>query len=224
MYLSNTTLKEFEACPHCFYLDKKLNIKKPPPIIAGVLNAIDRAMKDQFDDFRVQGGPPKHATVELPKGWVLFSSQVALKKMRHWKSGLQYENAKGFTLIGALDDLMFNPATGLYMPLDYKSKGKATDEASTEKFYQLQGDIYSLLLEENGYQTTGKAMFVYYRPSEIDPANEMLWECQAIQIDADKERARDVFDRASACLLSPNAPKQSDDCAMCQYVEARQKL
>jgi len=50
--LSPNSLNLFLECPNCFWLEKKMGIKRPPSYPYGLNLAVDGLLKDEFDDYR----------------------------------------------------------------------------------------------------------------------------------------------------------------------------
>src|SRR3990172_537291 len=67
---------------------------------------------------------------------------------------------------GKLDDCVVLAGAKL-APLDHKTRASAPDDVSyTQRYYQFQMDVYTLLLERNGQPTSRTAYVVYYFPLE----------------------------------------------------------
>jgi len=52
--LSPNSLNLFLECPHCFWLDKNLGIKRPPPYPYALNSAVDTLLKEEFDAYRAK--------------------------------------------------------------------------------------------------------------------------------------------------------------------------
>lgn len=217
--LSPSTLNLFFECPRCFWLDKIKGIKRPRGIFPSLPGGMDRIIKVHFDGFRAKGSLP----VELNKtdfdGVKLFADQTRLEKWRNWRTGLEYRDGDGSILSGALDDLLVKD--GKYIPFDYKTKGSVTTEEDAVKYYRNQLDCYTLLLEENRLTTAGYGYLLYYSPKSAAENGAVFFELQAIKIQTDKERAREIFRRAVSLLKGPE-PACDRECEYCSWLERRQ--
>lgn len=227
--LSKSTLEEFNRCARCWWLAKNHKIKAPDGIRAGVPMGIDRVLKGHYDAHRAAGTVPAELVGKIPGG-LYGGKRVSMSDLRNWRKGLAV-SVGTYELSTALDDMLFDPKTGLYNMIDYKSKAKLTNVEDTQKYYQTQADAYDLALNVNGYQTDGRAFFAYYAPISVDrdvtgddtndgryvPFN---WHAQVIVITADHARIKDLVTRAGKCLEGP-LPAASMDCDMCVYVKDR---
>lgn len=226
--LSKSTLEEFNRCALCWWLAKKQDIKSPDGIRAGVPIGIDRVLKGHYDAHRAAGTVPAELVGKIPGG-LYDGKRVSMSDLRNWRKGLAVE-VGAFELSTALDDLLYDPKTGLYNMIDYKSKAKLTNEADTVKYYQTQADAYDLALNVNKYPTDGFAYFAYYAPIEVEAGAgsdteegrhvPFRWHAQVIKIKADHGRIKNLVTRAGECLQGA-MPKKSAACAMCEYLDAR---
>lgn len=222
--LSKSALENFNRCARCFWLEKVQEIKQPQGIRAGVPMGIDRCLKGHYDAHRATKTVPPELVGCVPGG-LYPEDRLSMKDLRNWRKGLTVA-VEGFELSTALDDLLFDPATGRYNMIDYKSKARLTDEEETRKYYQTQADASDLALNANGYPTDGATYFVYYSPVSVDasapsPAVPFRWNAQVIRITADHARVKDLLARAGRCLEAPNAPAGSPACEQCNYLVQR---
>ncbi len=74
------------------------------------------------------------------------------------------KNEKGDIIVGAFDDLLFNPESQEYALLDYKTKGSAPDQEYCEKYYQTQMDIYTRFLELGNKKVANFGVLLYFWP------------------------------------------------------------
>jgi len=226
--LSKSALENFNRCPRCFWLEKNHKIKQPEGIRSGLPMGMDRVLKAHYDAHRASGTMPPELVADLP-GWKLYDGKaISMADLRNWRKGLSVKVGE-YELSTALDDLLFNPMTGLYSMIDYKTKAKATDAEATKLYYQTQADAYDLALNVNKYSTDGQARFAYYYPVAVSGEDKqphsvpMSWNCQVITISADHERIKDNVIRAGKCLEGP-LPEPGKDCTVCNYVPEREQM
>ncbi len=53
--LSPNSLNLYLECPHCFWLEKKMAVRRPPPYPYALNSAIDGLLKEEFDNYRERG-------------------------------------------------------------------------------------------------------------------------------------------------------------------------
>lgn len=226
MRLSKSAVEKFRACPRCFYIDKHHDYKQPAGIRAGVPMGIDRVLKGHYDACREDKTVPPELVGQIPGG-LYPGDRISLKDLRNWRKGLTFV-FDCYELNTAMDDLLFNPATGLYNVIDAKSKAKLTDEDDTRKYYQTQADAYDLALNANGYKTDGDCFFAYYSPLRVGssaPSNEVdfRWNCQVIKIKADHDAIKSLLVQAGKCLEG-SLPAAAEGCEYCRFFEDRRGL
>jgi len=209
MQLSATTLKLFQECPRCFWLHLNKRIERPRGPFPSLPSGIDRVLKTYFDAYRKQGRLPplidgklegKLATSALTLGFDDGPSRARL-----W---------------GKLDDCVILPDERL-APLDHKTRAAApADVAYTQKYYQFQMDVYTLLLERNGHRTSRTAHVVYYYPVEGVLHQGFPFAVTVHTIATQPERAYQVFTDACRCLAGP-LPPCGEACEFCRWADAR---
>lgn len=218
--LSASSVGVFEDCPRCFWYDKVKGIARPRGIFPSLPGGVDKKLKVYFDKYRLTQKNPIELEGPDTQGFSLYPDVAKLNRWRNWKTGLFIEAPK-WKLIGALDDLLYNPSTKLYAALDYKTKGSGANQADVEKYYSRQMDFYSLLLLANGYNTDDFGVIISYSPFEFSEGRKMEMDFQVFKLDSDPTRAKTLLDRAADCLNSFAPPQPSDDCGYCDYAQRR---
>src|SRR5579864_2396682 len=175
--LSPSSLSDFAKCRRCWWLDKVQKIAWPRGVFPSLQGGIDRVLKDWYDCYRhtreyelEHGGlvmPPELDADGRLQDFMLYWDTANLKRWRFWRTGLRAEVAPGVIISGAIDDLLAPFKEGdPYAMLDYKTRGVLPKEGDTEKYYGIQANCYSLMLDANGMKTGGKGYFVYYWPAK----------------------------------------------------------
>lgn len=208
--LSPNSLNLFLECPCCFWLDKKLKIKRPPPYPYALNTAVDILLKQEFDTFRAKGEPhPLLAESSINAN--LFGDQQLLNEWRNNFKGIRfYDPQLKATLFGAVDDVLKFPDGGL-APLDYKSTGSSV--ANVYDRFQLQMDVYTYLLERNGYKTPRKGYLAFYIVNKDDGFNGRLpFRKELHEIDTAPDDVPQLFKDALSVLKRESPPPHSPDC------------
>jgi len=222
--LSPSKLNTFNDCPRCFYLSMIKKIDRPRGIYPSLPSGMDLVIKDYYDGYRKQGKLPPQLEGKIDG--VLVSDFALLHKWQNWRTtNLKYENDKA-VLTGALDDCIIT-ADNLYAPLDNKTKGSAfkeDPEMYAKKYYQLQLDCYTLMLEESGYKTNGKGYFVFYHPEVVMDGGVVTFGIDAFGIDTNKENAVATVARAVEVLERKEIPETSDNCEYCKLVKTLKEV
>ncbi len=211
--LSYSALSIFKSCPRCFWLDRNKKFKRPQGIRSSFPVGVDKILKSKLETFR-GSLPPALASCPELKGFQLYAGSD-LDKMRNWKTNpLLMKDAKGNTIVGAFDDLLFNPTSELYALLDYKTKGSEPDQAYCEKYYQPQIDIYTRFLELGKRKVANFGVLLYFWP--IASENLIDFVQKPFFLTPHTENAEKLFVDAITCLEGP-MPEAGMDCEYCKY-------
>ncbi|MBX4190201.1 PD-(D/E)XK nuclease family protein [Candidatus Parcubacteria bacterium] len=215
--LSRSSLKLFQDCPRCFWLDLHHKIKRPPPFPYTLSSAVDFLVKQEFDKYRPTG--------ELPPIFVQHGVRAKLfngEQLPVWREnfkGVQYfDEDLNAMLYGAVDDVL-EFADGSLAVVDYKSSGSR--EIRIYEDYQKQMDIYNWLLDRNGFQTQPEAYFVFYQVDKtgggFQNALPFIEQLKAIKVD--KTWVGDVFEQAVMVARRDTPPEIETPCPHCIYVQ-----
>jgi CRISPR/Cas system-associated exonuclease Cas4 (RecB family) len=208
--LSPNSLNLFLECPHCFWLDKNLGIKRPPPYPYALNSAVDTLLKEEFDNYRKKG--LQHPLLEE---WNikahLFKNQNLLNQWRNNLAGIRYfDESLMATLFGAVDDILeFDD--GKIAPLDYKSTGSTA--ANIYDRFQLQLDVYAFLMEKNGYQVYKKGYLAFYVVDKSKGFIDRLpFRKEIVEIETNPSDVYEIFKDAVEVLKQGSPPPHSADC------------
>ncbi|MEK7664222.1 MAG: PD-(D/E)XK nuclease family protein [Patescibacteria group bacterium] len=214
--LSPNSLNLYLECPHCFWLDKKLGLRRPPPYPYALNVAVDVLLKEEFDAYRKRN--ELHPLLLENKIKVkLFGNQRLLDQWRDNFQGIRYYDKElGAALFGAVDDILeFND--GKLAPLDYKSTGSRV--ANVYDRFQLQLDTYTFLLEKNGYKTPRKGYLAFYIVDKDKGFIDRLpFRKEIHEIETNPSDIYEIFKDAVAVLKSDNPPAHSKDCPFAKWI------
>ena len=207
--LSRSKIDLFVDCPRCFWLDLKKGIKRPPPFPYTINNAIDYLLKQEFDVFREKGKP--HPIMTENSIDAIPYQNEKLKEWRHNFTGVRHEHEPtDFTVFGAVDDVL-EFSDGKLAPLDYKSTGSKTGTVYDR--FQLQMDVYTFLLEKQGYKTVRKGCLAFYIVDKENGFNDKLpFRKEIVMIDTDPTYVQGIFKEAVNVLKGDKPVNHSPDC------------
>lgn len=220
MQLSYSALSVFKDCRRCFWLDRNKKLSRPRGIFSSLPTGIDGLLKEQLEPFRGSLPPTLQGYTQL-EGFQLYVG-ADLAKMRNWKTNpLKMTDSKGNVIVGAFDDLLYNPETKEYAFLDYKTVGKEVGQEYPEKYYQSQVNIYTRFLELGKKKVASFGVFFYFWPvkSEI---GLIEFKSKPFFLTPDTVAAEKLFSEAMECLNGPK-PDPSNDCQYCDYHEKLKK-
>ena len=205
--LSASTLKLFQECPRCFWLHVNKQIERPRGPFPSLPSGMDRVLKQYFDAYRRRGTLPPLVAGKLQG--TLTTHPLTL--------GFNDARTKA-RLWGKLDDCLVLSDARL-APIDHKTRASAPDDVSySQKYYQFQMDVYTLLLERNGHRTSRTAYLVYYFPREGELHEGFPFGVEVHTLTTDPDSAYDVFAAACRCLAG-SLPSAAAACEYCRWAE-----
>ena len=213
--LSPNSLNLYYECPFCFWLEKRMGIKRPQPYPYALNSAVDILLKEEFDKYRKKRElHPLLVAYNIPAK--LFPNQKLLDEWRNNRKGIRYYDAElDATLFGAVDDVL-EFSDGKLAPMDYKSTGSKT--ANVYDRFQLQMDVYTFLLEKNGYKTIRKGCLAFYVVDKENGFNDRLpFKKEIITIDTDSSYVQGLFAEAVTFLRNDAPSAHSQDCKYGQW-------
>lgn len=214
LILSASSLSLFNECPRCFYFQLKERIRRPQGIPMPLYTKMDLLIKDYFDGFRSKGQLPPQLE-GLVEGRLL-DNQELLKKWRNWRTGLSFYDKKAdVKIVSALDDCLISE-DNRFLPLDYKSKGDIREDSHV--FHQNQLNIYTWLLDENGYPAKDVGYLVFFAPLKVKSDNTIEFNIVPKRIDTSKDNAREFFYKAVSLLNGP-MPEKHGHCDYCRWID-----
>ena len=121
--ISRSKVDFFLNCKRCFYLDRRLNVKRPPGFPFNLNSAVDNLLKKEFDYYRKK--KESHPYIEkLGLNAIPFQH----KEIENWRNnfkGVIYPHDKlKLHLFGAVDDIWVNLDTDELIVVDYKYTSK----------------------------------------------------------------------------------------------------
>lgn len=215
--LSPNSLNLFLECPHCFWLDKNMGIKRPPPYPYALNSAVDALLKEEFDTYRAKNLPHPMLKDNNIKAH-LFGNQKLLNQWRNNFAGIRYfDEILGATLFGAVDDVLEFDDKKI-APLDYKSTGSTA--ANVYDRFQLQLDTYTFLMEKNGFKTPRKGYLAFYIVDKSRGFIDRLpFRKEMVEIETNPSDIYEIFKDAVACLKNPTPPSHSADCPFAKWLK-----
>ena len=199
-----------------------MGIKRPPPYPYALNAAVDTLLKEEFDKYRKKKElHPLLVANNIPAK--LFPKQELLNEWRNNFKGIRYYDAElDATLFGAVDDVL-EFTDGKLAPLDYKSTGSRV--ATVYDRFQIQMDIYTFLLEKNGYKTVRKGFLAFYI---VDKENGFIdrlpFKKEIHMIDTDPTYVQETFKEAVELLRKDTPPPHAPDCKFSQWLKEASKF
>lgn len=225
--VSRSKIDDFLNCPRCFYLDRRLRIKKPDTPPFQINKAVDELLKKEFDVFRAKG-EPHPLMVEHEIKAVPFAHDD-LDKWRENFVGVQYlHEPTNLLIFGAVDDLWVTEE-GEVIVVDYKATAKKSEvslDAPWQIAYKRQMEVYQWLLRQNGLTVSDTGYFVYCNGRlDLDGFNSRVeFSIKVIPYMGKDDWVEPTIYKIKECLESPDIPPNDAACEYCAYARSRAEL
>ena len=226
--LSRSKIDLFLNCPRCFYLDRRLGVGQPPGFPFSLNAAVDRLLKKEFDQHRVQG--TAHPLMEAHGIEAVPLNHHQLEEWRDsLRGGITYHHPEtNLILTGGVDDLWVNP-DGEMIVVDYKATakdGEVSLDAAWQIGYKRQMEIYQWLFRQNHFKVSPVGYFVYCNGRmDREALNGRLdFSIKIIPHKGDDSWVESTVREAHACLMSDAVPESSPNCDFCLYHQTLNEL
>lgn len=213
--LSPSTLNLFRECPRCFWLRMREKKYRPQGPFPSLPNGIDLLLKNYFDYYRNKIDLPP-AIDNLGFNGKIVPDQELVDRWREGEGLKVKSQYSDIILYGKLDDaVLLNDE--FYAPFDFKTRG--FPPKGTHASYQLQMDVYTLLLRENGCNVSNTAYLAYFYPKTrvINFEKDSLpFRIVMSEVKTSIEEAKRAFKEAAKCLMG-KIPPHSSGCSFCKW-------
>ena len=227
--LSRTKIDLFLECPRCFYLDRKLGVKRPG-IPAFTLNdAVDKLLKKEFDLLRKKG-----ESHELMKKYGIDAVPYNHPDLPEWRDDFyKYIGAcvlhkkTNFEVCGIVDDIWVNKKEELFI-VDYKSTSTKKEISLDDEYkqgYKKQMEVYQWIFKQKGFRVSDIGYFVFANAtknrSKFD--GKLEFESTIISYKGNDFWVERTLLDAKKCLMQSEIPNPSPTCEHCAYTESRKE-
>ncbi len=136
---------------------------------------------------------------------------------RNAREGLIFIDKDRNVLVGALDNVLVRD--GKLIVLDYKTRGYELKD-NTHEHYQDQMNLYTFLLQKNGYETEDFAFLLFYYPDKVLETGEVIFETKLVKVSVSVKDAEDLFNKALNFLNGKCPEKnQFNECKWCERID-----
>ena len=206
--LSASRLNLLRECRRCFWLAVVANIRRPASPMSSIPVKMDSILKSYFDSYRGQR--------KLPP---ILGNQIHGQLAVNMPVTLQSHIDNEITLWGRPDEYI-EFQNGATVPFDHKTKSQPPNDI--HEAYQLQMDVYSYLLQMNGYKTENKAILAFYSPNNGDLHKGMPLQCTVKEITTDPNHVLSMIRQARRILTAP-IPNPGEHCNFCTWLQLMKK-
>jgi CRISPR/Cas system-associated exonuclease Cas4 (RecB family) len=222
--LSRSKIDLFLQCPRCFYIDNKMGVARPPGYPFNLNSAVDHLLKKEFDAYRKTGS--KHPLMHAYGVDAVPLDHPDIDTWRENFKGIVFsDQATGFTISGAVDDIWVTPAQELIV-VDYKSTSKDGEIVELEEEwhigYKRQMEVYQWLLRKSGFKVSSRGYFVYANGIKDKQAfdGKLEFDVTLIAYDGNDSWVDPTLLEIKRTLELEHAPLSAPECDYCRYREA----
>ena len=225
--ISRSGIEMFVECPCCFYLDKRIGIRRPQGPPFNINKAVDTLLKKEFDGHRA--AKTAHPLMTQYKIEAIPFQHEQIGDWRENFKGVQYHHQPTNLLItGAVDDVWVNPA-GQLIVVDYKATSKASEidlDSDWQMSYKRQMEVYQWLLRRNGFDVSPTGYFVYCNGRADKEAfdGKVEFDITVLPYTGNDDWIESALTGIKKCLDKNKAPATTADCEFCGYALARAAL
>lgn len=219
--VSRSKIDLFRECPRCFYLDRRLGVKRPSMPGFSLNSAVDALLKKEFDLLRKNG--QRHAIMET---YGIDAVPFQHKDIDLWREnfvGKQVHHKKtNFIVFGAVDDLWVN-TKGELIIVDYKSTSTESEISLEDKWkqgYKKQLEVYQWLFAESGFPVSDVSYIVYANAGKNRKSfdGKLEFALTLHEHRGDRSWVEPVLLEMKTCLDRDKLPEASHTCEYCEFV------
>lgn len=226
--LSRTGIDLFIECPRCFYLEKRLGLRRPPGFPFSLNAAVDNLLKKEFDAHRAKG-----EAHPMMKTYGIDAVPYADDRLDEWRDalrrGIAHEyKAQNLVIRGGIDDVWVNPKGELHI-VDYKATAKRSEvslDAEWQAGYKRQVEVYQWLFRQNGFPVSDTAYFVYCNGLLDAEAfdGKLEFTVSVIPYVGSDAWIPNTLRNIRKTLSAPAPPAANPECDYCAYYAARGEI
>lgn len=223
--VSRTGIAFYRECPHCFYLEKRLGVSRPPGFPFSLNAAVDALLKKEFDLHRARG-----TAHPLMKTYGIDAVPYAHERLEEWRDsrirGIKFLHEPTNLLVrGGIDDVWVNSKGELHI-VDYKAtskNGEVNLDAEWQDGYKRQVEVYQWLFRRNGFEVSDTAYFVYCNGKADREAfdGKLEFDVTVIPYEGSDAWMEQTLVDIRECLRAQSLPESNPDCDFCRYYAAR---
>lgn len=219
--ISRSELALFCECPKCFYNKTFLKISPPGGLPFVINNAIDRVLKDEFDNYRLIQEPHHEFFNHNLENLTPYNGSEFLK---YRSKGIEYHDMySNIVLWGKLDDIWVDNKTENLFIADYKATSKK-ELLEIHPAFKMQMDIYCYIAQKIDDRFQEKTFFYYKNFIKAKDMESSHFETDIISYEANTSWVEKKLFELKELLIEGFAPESSSDCKNCNYYNKLHKF
>ena len=228
--ISRSKIDLFLQCPRCFYLDRRMGLRRPGMPGWALNSAVDHLLKKEFDLLRKNGEshvlmteygidaiPFKHK--DLPE-WRDDYYKYLGASVLHKKSNLM--------ISGIVDDIWVNNKTKELHIVDYKATSTSKEISLEDEYkqgYKKQMEIYQWIFRQMGFNVSKTGYFLFANASKNLPKfdKKLVFEASILSYNGDDSWIDSTIMDIKKCLDSDVIPDAGEKCEHCERIRLIKK-
>lgn len=224
--LSRSKIDMFYECPRCFYLDRKMKVRRPSMPGFSLNSAVDVLLKNEFDLLRKEKQPHELMIMYKVDAVPFEHSDLAEWRDDHhsYVGASVVHKPTNLEVCGIVDDIWVKP-DGELIIVDYKSTSTKDEISLEDKYkqgYKRQMELYQWIFRNKGFNVSDTGYFVYANATKDRGKfdGRLEFEMQLISHKGNTSWIEPLLTQIKAALDSDQAPKASQTCEYCNYVNS----
>ena len=229
--LSRTKIELFCKCERCFYFEVRLGFRELQGPSWAINSAVDELLKKEVEQCRKEDKP--HGLFRDYNLNIKPFNHPDLKDWQSTRKGIQYLHEKyNILFYGGVDDIMINEKDELVV-VDFKATARKNplntpkDVFGGGETYRRQLEIYSWLLQKNGFSVSTAGYLMYYNGDASKPSlgETMYFRRTLVEFFLNTDWIDPTIDSMYNCLQDDSVPQlDTDSCEQCLYRETYPEL
>ena len=214
--VSRADLALFMECKRCFYNKVFTKISRPKGLPFVINNAIDYALKDEFDYFRkINESHPDFSKWGLGKLRPYNGEEFS----KYRSKGIEFhDKLTNLVLFGKIDDIWEDVDNENLFIADYKATSKKS-LGDIHPAFKMQMDIYVFIAKQIDERFQNKTYFYYKNFKRNRSMVESEFETNIIEYETNTEWVRDALINLKHLLHDGFAPEPNIECQYCNYAK-----
>lgn len=222
--ISRSKIELFLECQQCFYLDRRLGVKRPDTPPYTLNSAVDHLFKNEFDLLRKTGQSHK-----LMDEYGINAVPFLHPELKNWRDDSYkyvgacfYHKETNLNICGIIDDLWIDRKTKELYVVDYKSTSTSKKISLDDEYkqgYKRQMEIYQWIFTKMGYSVAKTGYFVFANAVRNRPEfdGKLEFKVSILPYKGDYSWVEGVIYDIKKCLDSDKIPAHNKSCKYCTY-------
>lgn len=222
--ISRSKIDLFLECPRCFYLDRKLGLRRPSMPGWPLNSAVDQLLKNEFDLLRKNGESHK-----LMQKYGIDAIPFNHPDLPIWRDDdYRYIGAcvvhekTNLKICGIIDDIWINEKNQEIFIVDYKATSTSKEISLEDEYkqaYKKQMEVYQWIFRQMGFKVSKTGYFLFANAGRNRPKfdGKLEFAVSIIPYEGDDSWVEPTLFQIEKCLESDKIAPRGEECEHCAY-------